>query len=204
MSEVKCPTCSREFDSTHGFNVHWGRSHEGPTPDGVDTTYDEEVCEKISESLRGRELSEETKQKMSEAKQGENHWIYGQERSDGYKQRMKEVQTGENNSNWEHGRTSNWVNKRQEIRARDNYECQVCGISKKEQESKYNRNLNVHHIVERDRFLRNGEYLSGVNDELNLVTVCDACHNRVENMTGPKTVRDEPFSVMEPYRRAQE
>ena len=123
-------------------------------------------------------------------------------------EKIADTRRGSDNPNWKGGVTlpypSGFRTRKTKVRERDSYECQVCGMSQKEHQNNFDAKLEVHHIVPRRLFLRCGEYLEGVNCMENLVTVCKVCHNKVEHMTGPKTVRVEPFSVMEPYRRAQE
>ena len=55
--------------------------------------------------------------------------------------------------------------RKEAIRNRDNYTCQCCG--------KKNIRLEVHHIIYRSN--------SGTNDENNLITLCENCHNNVHD-----------------------
>ena len=55
-----------------------------------------------------------------------------------------------------------WQKKRLEIMQRDNFTCQMCGAKDKP--------LHVHHLVYK-KGLKPWEY-----DELNLVTLCEDCH----------------------------
>ena len=55
--------------------------------------------------------------------------------------------------------------RKEAIRNRDNYTCQCCG--------KKNIRLEVHHIIYRSN--------DGTNDENNLITLCEKCHNKVHN-----------------------
>ena len=54
----------------------------------------EETREKISEASLGKTLSEETKQKMREAKKGEKHNMFGKEHTEESKHKMREAHTG--------------------------------------------------------------------------------------------------------------
>ena len=58
-----------------------------------------------------------------------------------------------------------WSSRREAILSRDSYTCQIC--------SKKHTKLEVHHIVYRS----NG----GTNDENNLITLCEDCHNGIHN-----------------------
>lgn len=59
---------------------------------------------------------------------------------------------------------------RKQIRKRDNYTCQVCGMTEVEHLKKYNRVLEVHHI-DRNKFN---------NIEINLKTICKSCHIKIQ------------------------
>ena len=62
-----------------------------------------------------------------------------------------------------------WFYKREEIKARDNHECQVC-----KSEGKVTlKELIVHHIKPLEF------YPDSKLDDDNLITVCQACHNRI-------------------------
>lgn len=85
---ITCPSCEREFDTTQSFCSHWGMSHNGPTPDSIDTSKSDEHKQKISENACFRnvmgedhprhndELTEESKQRISEKLSGETHPNY--------------------------------------------------------------------------------------------------------------------------------
>jgi len=51
----------------------------------------EETKQKISETLKGRHFSEETKQKMSEVNKGEKNPFYGKHHSEETKQKIREA-----------------------------------------------------------------------------------------------------------------
>jgi DEAD/DEAH box helicase domain-containing protein len=78
----------------------------------------------------------------------------------------------------------NWPAQRDAARARDGYRCRQCGAPERE-----DRRHDVHHITPFRAF----GYVPGVNDmyELanrleNLVTLCSACHRRVERARGAR------------------
>ena len=51
----------------------------------------EDVAKKVSDRLTGRTLPAETKDKISSALSGENHWNFGNERPDSVKQKIRET-----------------------------------------------------------------------------------------------------------------
>ncbi len=78
----------------------------------------------------------------------------------------------------------NWSAQRDAARARDGYRCRHCGASERE-----GRQHDVHHVTPFRAF----GYVPGVNDlyELanrleNLITLCPACHRRVERARGAR------------------
>jgi len=78
----------------------------------------------------------------------------------------------------------NWPSQRDGARARDGYRCRHCGAPERE-----GRQHDVHHITP----LRAFGYVPGVNNlyELanrleNLITLCPACHRRVERVRGAR------------------
>jgi len=92
MAEItECPACGDEFDTIAGMRKHYGISkdeiHEGIISK---ETIECRGCETEVTDYKERErkycqecvdnvvwIDEEVKQKMSEAKKGENHWAYG-------------------------------------------------------------------------------------------------------------------------------
>lgn len=84
--------------------------------------------------------------------------------------------SGEANPRWIGGvvgyRGSDWNAARQAALERDNYTCQMCGITEQDSLSKYGIPLHVHHI---DPY-RNGHN----NDQDNLTSLCVSCHGTVE------------------------
>lgn len=110
----------------------------------------EEFKKKLSDLMRGRKVSIETRRKMSIARKGEN------------------------SSNWKGGVTP--LNKRtrhsielrlwrEAVFARDNWTCQECG--------KRGGTLNAHHLVE---FSKNKELRTSIE---NGKTLCVSCHRKI-------------------------
>ena len=59
--------------------------------------HSEETRQKISEARKGKHHSEETRQKISEANKGDNHPMYGKYHTEETKQKMSKIKKGENN-----------------------------------------------------------------------------------------------------------
>jgi len=55
------------------------------------------------------------------------------------------------------------------IRKRDNYQCQLCGISQGEYKKLYKKHLSIHHI----------DYNKQNSNEKNLISLCQRCHARI-------------------------
>lgn len=97
---------------------------------------------------------------------------------------QSENMAGPNSPHWRGGCIlyygPNWQCQKRRARKRDNYTCQLCGISEAETENR----LDVHHIVS----FREFGYTIGENDNYrqanrleNLVTLCASCHRKVEH-----------------------
>lgn len=69
-------------------------------------------------------------------------------------------------------RGGNWKVQAEKARKRDGYACRVCGVSEEE----LGRRLDVHHKIPYVSFRSNVE----ANKLENLISVCPACHNRLE------------------------
>lgn len=67
-----------------------GRSRRG-------FTVPQDVRDKISASLKGREFSDETRAKISAKKAGENHHFYGKKMSEEFSRKLSERSRGEGN-----------------------------------------------------------------------------------------------------------
>jgi len=63
---------------------------------------------------------------------------------------------------------------KEKIRKRDNYTCQLCGITEEESINKYKRKLSVHHI----------DFNKKNNKEENLISLCISCNIKVNSMKG--------------------
>lgn len=88
-----------------------------------------------------------------------------------------ELYTGENSPTWKGGKshhyTGDFYKARKQTRKRDNYTCQICGITEKE----YGQQLSVHHI----RLYRLFEDKKEANDLNNLISVCEPCHRFIHS-----------------------
>ena len=90
---------------------------------------------------------------------------------------LSENNRGKDHPNWKGGSDtiqygSNWKWQREKAKERDNYECQICGMTKEEQGFA----LDVHHIQHVESF----EKPKDANKLSNLLTVCRSCHRRIE------------------------
>lgn len=118
------------------------------------------------------------REKISRANKGKTPWNKGIPRSEEERRKMSEAQrriknhpgrfrSGPQHPRWKGGRYpyygEDWFQKRRQTLERDNYRCKICGSTKK---------LHVHHIIPRR--------LGGNNELSNLITLCAACHERLE------------------------
>jgi len=93
---------------------------------------------------------------------------------------------GRTNSHFFYG--LNWYKQREKVLERDNYQCQVCGVTQDQAE------LHCHHIIKYREYrypLFKGNPIKNsivefnwkrANRMENLITVCNSCHPRVEGM----------------------
>lgn len=88
-----------------------------------------------------------------------------------------ELYTGENSPTWKGGKSHHYAGDfykaRKQARKRDNYTCQICGITEKE----YGQQLSVHHI----RLYRLFEDKREANNLNNLISVCEPCHRFIHS-----------------------
>lgn len=136
--------------------------------------FSEETIERFANSQRGTSLSEDTKRKISAA-------LSGRRKSAETRMRMSRSTSGDRNPNWKGGRYteewygSGWAVIRERIRDRDSI-CQYCG------EDGSNLRLEVHHITPL-RFFRNSaaHSLDDGNEYSNLILLCKRCHGLAEH-----------------------
>ena len=113
-----------------------------------------EYKQKMSENRKGIKFSDEHRKNMGESKKGEKNYQYGK--------------LGEKSVNWMGGISfapySTDFNRqlKELIRLRDEYKCQLCGIS----EGDNNDTLNIHHI--------DYDKMNSLPD--NLISLCKKCH----------------------------
>ena len=143
----------------------------------------EETKRKISKALKGKNVSEKTRQKMSKAqnrsrfKKGHIGWHKGTKglfhHSEIARKKMSEAQKGEKNHNWKGGISFepypiSWTNDLKEsIRKRDNNTCQLCNKYQIELREK----LHCHHI----------DYDKKNLDPKNLISLCKKCHMKTNH-----------------------
>lgn len=147
-----------------------------------------EVKSKISETLSGRELSEETRNRLAVAHRGNeiakevrrkiSDSLSGHTRSKKTRERMSVGTAGEDNPNWRGGYSRRygpgWATAREAVNERDTV-CQHCGHDGSESR------LEVHHITPVRRFREDPEKdLREAHELENLVLLCRRCHGKVE------------------------
>lgn len=175
------PRAIRKYMREFGIET---REVEGENHGLYGTERDEEVKERIAETLEGREFDEEARKRISEAGRGRevsetvrekiSNSLSGLTRPESTRRKMSEATAGEQNPNWKGGHSrrygSGWTIARERVHNRDEV-CQHCGVDKSE------RKLEVHHIVPLHRFHQAPDAeLSDAHDLENLVLVCEQCH----------------------------
>ncbi len=180
------PRCIRSYMNEYGIET---RDVEGENHGLYGESRDEDVKEAISESLEGREFSEETIRRRAEARRGESlptevrekiaDSLEGTTKSEATRRRMSESTAGEQNPNWRGGYSrrygAGWSVAREAVRDRDEV-CQHCGADGT------NRRLEVHHIVPVRRFRGASTVsVSDAHDPGNLVLLCHRCHPKAEH-----------------------
>ena len=91
--------------------------------------------------------------------------------------------SGENSPTWKGGKRhykGGWLKARDKARERDNYICQICGITEEEQGFQ----MDVHHIVNYRLF----EDKKEANNLSNLVCLCHKCHRFVHSNLNTKNL----------------
>lgn len=84
--------------------------------------------------------------------------------------------SGENSPTWKGGKKhyrGHWLKQRNLARKRDNYTCQLCGVTEEE----WHKEMDVHHI----RNYRKFEDKDEANKLENLVCLCNKCHSFVHS-----------------------
>lgn len=84
--------------------------------------------------------------------------------------------TGENSPTWKGGKRhykGHWIRQRNLARKRDNYTCQLCGVT----ESEWHKEMDVHHI----KNYRTFENKEEANSLDNLVCLCNQCHSFIHS-----------------------
>lgn len=78
---------------------------------------------------------------------------------------------------------------KQEAKARDEWECQFCGMDNENHNEEYGRSLHAHHIVKQS--------IGGPDDPQNLITVCRGCHDTLEatQAKGLKILDQQPDEI---------
>jgi len=89
-------------------------------------------------------------------------------------------QSGELHHRWKGGYDpyygANWHETRRDALARDDYQCQECGLTNSEHEETHGSSLDIHH----KRPLRTFDEPEDANTLDNLISLCRGCHNKRE------------------------
>ena len=118
------------------------------------------------EQVYGREKAAKLRKHYSEMMRGENNPNFG-----------NHVLAGENNPNWRGGICREPYGfefdefLKEQIRQRDDYICQLCGISQDEHVELIDDKLSVHHI----------DYDKTNNVSSNLISLCKSCHSKTNH-----------------------
>lgn len=138
-----------------------------------------ETNKKISGTLKGRPLTEETKNKMSLSRKGKPQlWHRG---VPSWNRGLKSTITGEKHWNWQGGisknRRDDWQHKlwAKEVKKRDDYTCQICEIKGGKLEADHLKSYRNYPDLRYD--LNNGR------------TLCVPCHRRTPNY-GLRTITE--------------
>jgi 5-methylcytosine-specific restriction endonuclease McrA len=180
------PTTVRDWMKRRGVPR---RNLEGENHPLYGERRDEAVREQISETMAGREFTEEWRERISAAQRGEqipesvreniSESLSGLTRPESTRRKMSESTVGEQNPNWKGGYSRQygpgWGPARERIRQRDEV-CQHCGCDGSE------RQLHVHHIAP-VRLFREADNvdLADAHVDENLVLLCCECHGRADH-----------------------
>lgn len=182
------PRTIREWMDRHGIET---REVGGENHPLYGTERDDAAKERISETVQGRELSEETRQRMSETQAGTElsderkrkiaEALRNREKSEETRRRMSESTAGKKNPNWKGGYShrygSGWAVARERALDRDEV-CQHCGHDGTDDR------LEVHHIIPVREFREASTATIADAHQLdNLVVLCQRCHPRADHGT---------------------
>ena len=154
--KIQCNTGRTHFKSNH---IPWNK---GKTY----LDYSDEIRKILSESHKGKHLSEEHKRNIGKA--GEGHLVSIETRK-----KIGKAHQGSKNWSWQGGisfepYTAEFNKQLKElIRNRDNYQCQLCGMPEIENITK----LTVHHI----------DYVKKNCLPDNLIALCKSCNFKVNS-----------------------
>lgn len=156
---------------------------------------DKEVRNQIAETMRGRPVSEATREKIRAFNQGRtlpestrsaiSQALQGRQKDETTRRRMSESTAGKQNPNWQGGHSdrygAGWRHARQFVRERDEV-CQHCS------EDGTNMQLDVHHLTPVREYRNDPDReLANAHDPENLLLLCKRCHSLAEH--GSITVR---------------
>jgi 5-methylcytosine-specific restriction endonuclease McrA len=164
MKIYKCKLCGKKisYKSAHyGLGMcrsccRIGKKHSQATRDKMSKSHKGKPSNKL-----GKYHTEATKQKQRES--ALKRWQDPKER---------EKVSGKNHHNYIHGLSKSSYSAdftptlKKSIKKRDNYKCQLCGMTQEEHFKKYNSDIEIHHI----------DYNTFNCDKSNLITLCKKCN----------------------------
>ncbi len=182
---VVSPRCIRKWMQKRAVET---REMIGENHPQYGTERDEETKTKISETMKGREFSEETIERFREARRESElpeetrekiaESLSGVERSDETRERMSDARTGAQNPQWKGGVSDSygpgWTKARERVRERDEV-CQHCGREGDD------RQFDVHNILPFRLFDQADDTSTEkAHEPGNLVLLCRPCHRKAE------------------------
>jgi len=135
----------------------------------------QETRKKISEGNKGKKCLEETREKISESLKGKTSSFKNKHHTEETIEYLRKINTGKLNPGYIDGRSyfpypSEFNNiLKEKICQRDDYICQLCGMTEEEHLELYNARLTVHHIG----------YDKKDSREDRLITLCFKCNASV-------------------------
>jgi hypothetical protein len=182
-----CPICGKEttyLNLGKGYRKFCSNkcARSGKNNPMFGKHHSEETREKMSDAKKGRRLSEETKKKLSDANKGENNFWYGKHHTEETKKKISNARkgkyAGKNNPNWKGGISLKEF--------KNAYGLEPTDWQKLAQEIRKRDNFicqlcgkkgatDVHHIIPRR--------IKIDNSPDNLITLCRSCHAKIEHLT---------------------
>lgn len=162
--ELTCAEIADHYDVSDGCVSQWLRRHDIPTrPAYGQATRERRTCENCgseyevikSRAADSKYCSRSCYYDSMDMPTGPDHWSWNENR--------RYVQNGEL-----------WHRTRRQCRARDAYECQICGVGEPDEQEH-----DVHHLIP----VRYFDDSANAHTLGNVVTLCRSCHMKWEQYT---------------------